>query len=181
MKIKSSKLFEGLLPETIKPCDNKLPFLKQYNERQTWVFWCWKLLYKCMWVILKLCAQSKTCSGPRSFLNLARRCAANAVRLALLSTFSYGLGNVLRVCLLDLPAGMHEIVYLRTMWWWLGEALRVWNTAAILTQYKHLWLLVSFSLFAPKLTCTSSPIENLDRSDASRCLRQWERFSPSPF
>jgi hypothetical protein len=99
---------------------------------------------------------------------------------SLQSTFYYGLWNVLRVCLLDLAAGMHEISHLRTTWWWLGDTLGVWNTAAILTQHKHLWSLVSFSLFAPKLTCTSSPIENFDRSEASRFLRPWQRFPPSP-
>jgi hypothetical protein len=83
--------------------------------------------------------------------------------------------------LLDLAAGFHEILYLRTRWWWLGEALGVWNTAAVLTQHKYLWSLTSASLFAPKLTCTSSPIENFDRSDASRILRPWKLFSPSPF
>jgi hypothetical protein len=65
---------------------------------------------------------------------------------------------------LDLRAGVHEILYLRTRWWWLGEALGLWNTATILTQHKYHWLLVSFSLVAPKLTCTSSPCEDLHRS-----------------
>jgi hypothetical protein len=49
--------------------------------------------------------------------------------------------------LLDLAAGEHEILYL-TRWWWLGEALGLWNTATTLTLQKYLWSLVSFSLFA---------------------------------
>jgi hypothetical protein len=52
----------------------------------------------------------------RQFLNLARRFAAKAVRLAL--SFYCGLGNIVRVCLppLDAAAIMHEILYLRTRW-----------------------------------------------------------------
>jgi hypothetical protein len=56
------------------------------------------------------------CSGLRQLSNLARRFAAKAMRLALPSTFYYGLWNVLRVCLLDLAAGVHEILHLRTTW-----------------------------------------------------------------
>jgi hypothetical protein len=56
------------------------------------------------------------CSGPPTLLNMAGRFAAKAVRLTLPSTFYCGLVNILKVCslLLDLAAGVNEILYLRT-------------------------------------------------------------------
>jgi hypothetical protein len=113
MKIKFSKLFEGLLPELIKPCDNKLSFLKQYNERQTWVFCCWKLLYKCMWV-------AAACSSVHVLL-WVREC-------------SQGL-------FVGLAIGVHEILYLRTRWWWLGDTLVV--------EHSH----NSHAIQTPLITC----------------------------
>jgi hypothetical protein len=66
-----------------------------------------------MYVRTYVCMHACICSSPTIFLNLARRFAVKAVRLALPSTFYYGLGNVLRVCLLDLAAVVHEILHLR--------------------------------------------------------------------
>jgi len=59
------------------------------------------------------------CSRQPILLNLERRFAAKAEQLTLTSTFYYGLGNILRFCLLslDVAAGTHEILYLTTRWW----------------------------------------------------------------
>jgi hypothetical protein len=58
------------------------------------------------WNILKWLRLQRSADNLKPGASLA----AKAVRLALPYTFYYGLGNVLRVCLLDLAAGEHEIL-----------------------------------------------------------------------